>query len=91
MIKTIIDKLLGKTPASGKSKNQFGKREEVPVEVHGIDPKLVDRRAIDAGDNVQGGESLAQWVQEESAQNRAELAWVRAASSDGGVWLQPLL
>ena len=47
MIKNIIDKLLGKGAASAKSKNPFGKREEVPVEVHGIDPKLVDRRAID--------------------------------------------
>ena len=47
MIKNIIDKLLGKAPGNTKSKNQFGKREEVPVEVHNIDPKLVDRRAID--------------------------------------------
>ena len=47
MIKNIIDKLLGKSPRSTKSKSQFGKREEVPVDVHQIDPKLVDRRAIE--------------------------------------------
>jgi poly(A) polymerase len=48
MIKTIIDKLLGKAPATPRSrKPQFGKREDVPVAVHGIDPELVDRRAVD--------------------------------------------
>ncbi|MFD2756653.1 polynucleotide adenylyltransferase PcnB [Comamonas terrae] len=48
MIKTIIDKLLGKAPAAPRSrKPRFGKREEVPVQVHGIDPQLVDRRAVD--------------------------------------------
>ena len=47
MIKNIIDKLLGKATGSTKAKNPFGKREEVPVEVHNIDLKLVDRRAID--------------------------------------------
>ena len=48
MIKTIIDKLLGKTPAASRaSKPRFGKRNEVPVQVHGIDPHLVDPRAID--------------------------------------------
>lgn len=48
MIKTIIDKLLGKAPAAPRSrKPKFGKRDEVPVQVHGIDPNLVDRRAID--------------------------------------------
>jgi len=47
MIKKFIEKLLGKSPSSAKGKhNQFGKREEVPVEVHGIDPKLVDERAL---------------------------------------------
>ncbi|ULR87537.1 polynucleotide adenylyltransferase PcnB [Comamonas sp. B21-038] len=47
MIKTIIDKLLGKATAASKTKNPFGKREEVGVDVHNIDPKLVDRRALD--------------------------------------------
>ncbi|AVO50301.1 polynucleotide adenylyltransferase PcnB [Melaminivora suipulveris] len=52
MIKTFIDKLLGKKDGAPRSraaasKNRFGKREEVPASVHGIDPQLVDRRAID--------------------------------------------
>ena len=46
MIKTFIDKLLGKSPSAAGKKPQFGKRVEVPVSVHGIDPKLVDERAI---------------------------------------------
>ncbi|MBI2749468.1 MAG: polynucleotide adenylyltransferase PcnB [Burkholderiales bacterium] len=47
MIKKFIDKLLGKASgtAAGK-KPKFGKRVEVPVETHGIDPSLVDDRAI---------------------------------------------
>ncbi len=45
MIKKFIDKLLGKSPATLK-KLQFGKREEVGVAVHGIDPSLVDERAL---------------------------------------------
>ena len=43
MIKKLITKLLGK-PAGGKT--DFGKRTEVPASVHGIDPQLVDERAI---------------------------------------------
>ena len=43
MIKKFITKLLGK-PASGKP--DFGKRTEVPASVHGINPQLVDERAI---------------------------------------------
>ena len=47
MIKRFIDKLLGKSPSAGKGgKPQFGKREEVRVEAHGIDPSLVDDRAL---------------------------------------------
>ncbi len=47
MIKRFIDKLLGKSPSTGKgSKPQFGKREEVGVAAHGIDPSLVDDRAL---------------------------------------------
>jgi poly(A) polymerase len=54
MIKTFIDKLLGKTTAAPRArKNPFGKREEVPVQVHGIDPNLVDRRAIDVVETLQ--------------------------------------
>lgn len=46
MIKKFIDKLLGKSGARGKTA-KFGKREDVPVSVHGINPKLVDQRALD--------------------------------------------
>ncbi len=44
MIKKFIDKLLGKPAARAKAK--FGKREEIPAQVHGIDPALVDERAL---------------------------------------------
>ena len=48
MIKKFIDKLLGKsTPGTSGVKPHFGKREEVPASVHGINPELVDRRAAD--------------------------------------------
>ena len=45
MIKNFFDKLLGKkTPATGKAR--FGKRQDVAVAEHGIDPCLVDERAL---------------------------------------------
>lgn len=44
MIKTFIDKLLGKAEG-GARKSRFGKRQEVGVSVHGINPALVDERA----------------------------------------------
>ncbi|MFN9470833.1 polynucleotide adenylyltransferase PcnB, partial [Acidovorax sp.] len=48
MIKKFIDKLLGKsTPGTSGVKPHFGKREEVPATVHGINPELVDRRAAE--------------------------------------------
>jgi poly(A) polymerase len=48
MIKKFIDKLLGKTSGGRNSKaSKFGKREDVPVETHGIDRSLVDQRALD--------------------------------------------
>ncbi|MFY3382915.1 polynucleotide adenylyltransferase PcnB [Paracidovorax sp. MALMAid1276] len=48
MIKKFIDKLLGKSaPSTAGGKPHFGKREEVPAVVHGINPELVDRRAAD--------------------------------------------
>ncbi|MDP3166236.1 MAG: polynucleotide adenylyltransferase PcnB [Hydrogenophaga sp.] len=48
MIKKFIDRLLGKSPAApARRANPFGKREDVPVSVHGIDLKLVDQRALD--------------------------------------------
>jgi poly(A) polymerase len=47
MIKNFIDKLLGKSATAGKGKKQqFGKREEVGVVTHGINPALVDERAL---------------------------------------------
>jgi poly(A) polymerase len=47
MIKNFIDKLLGKSASTGKGKKlKFGKREEVSVAAHGIDPTLVDDRAL---------------------------------------------
>ena len=48
MIKNFIDKLLGKKPGTLRVKKpKFGKREEISAQVHGIDPFLVDDRAID--------------------------------------------
>jgi poly(A) polymerase len=52
MIKKFLDRLLGKAgtplkaPTSRKT-SPFGKREDVPVQVHGIDRSLVDPRALD--------------------------------------------
>ncbi|MBC7732313.1 MAG: polynucleotide adenylyltransferase PcnB [Bacteriovorax sp.] len=49
MIKKFIDKLLGKTPKAAKADTAatpVGKRVEVPKSEHGIDPKLVDERAV---------------------------------------------
>jgi poly(A) polymerase len=47
MIKRFIEKLLGKSPSAANSKKfPFGKREEVGVTEHGIDPTLVDERAL---------------------------------------------
>ena len=50
MIKNFIDKLLGRSATDAKpptrgAKPKFGKRQEVTVSEHGIDPKLVDERA----------------------------------------------
>jgi len=52
MIKTFIDKLLGKKDGAAgtraaAARRRFGKREEVPASVHGIDPQLVDKRAFE--------------------------------------------
>jgi poly(A) polymerase len=56
MIKKFINKLLGKaTDSAGNSKkNPFGKRVEVPVSEHGIDPNLVDDRALNVVRTLQG-------------------------------------
>ena len=46
MIKKFIDKLLGKPAAKAKPKSVLGKRVEVQVADHGIDPSLLDERAV---------------------------------------------
>ncbi|MCZ2105286.1 MAG: polynucleotide adenylyltransferase PcnB [Comamonadaceae bacterium] len=51
MIKTFIDRLLGK---SAHGKHRFGKREEVPASVHQIDAKLVDKRATEVVRTLKG-------------------------------------
>ena len=53
MIKKFIDKLLAKTTGAGSRKPRFGKREEVPAAVHGINPELVDRRAVEVVQTLQ--------------------------------------
>jgi poly(A) polymerase len=53
MIKKFIDRLLGKGTAAAAPKNKFGKREEIGVEVHAIDPKLVDDRALNVVSTLQ--------------------------------------
>jgi tRNA nucleotidyltransferase/poly(A) polymerase len=44
MIKKFIDKLIG--AAGGGKKPRFGKRQEIGPQDHGIDPSLVDERAL---------------------------------------------
>jgi poly(A) polymerase len=51
MIKKFIDKLMGKSLQSAKP--HFGRRTEVPASVHGIDPNLVDERAINVTRTLQ--------------------------------------
>ncbi|HEY8878125.1 MAG TPA: polynucleotide adenylyltransferase PcnB [Roseateles sp.] len=46
MIKKFIDKLLGKPAAAPKKVSPLGKRVEIPAEVHGINPDLLDERAV---------------------------------------------
>ena len=46
MIKKLIDKLLGKPAPGAGRKSTLGKRVEVPKAEHGIDPALVDERAV---------------------------------------------
>ena len=47
MIKKFIDKLISKSSdALTRKKPKFGKRVDIPVSEHGIDPALVDERAI---------------------------------------------
>lgn len=54
MIKKFIDKLLGKDPASsGSKKPKLGKRVVIQASEHGIDPTLVDERAINVTRTLQ--------------------------------------
>ncbi|NUZ07139.1 polynucleotide adenylyltransferase PcnB [Piscinibacter koreensis] len=46
MIKKFIEKLLGKSGSPGAAATKAGVRVEVPKAEHGIDPKLVDERAV---------------------------------------------
>ncbi len=46
MIKRFIDKLLGKSAAGKGGRPNFGKRQEVGPQEHGIDASLVDERAL---------------------------------------------
>ena len=56
MIKKFIDRLLGKTSSTpSRRANPFGKREDVPVAVHGIDRELVDQRALDVVHTLKQG------------------------------------
>ena len=53
MIKKFIDKLLGKSAASSTGRPNFGKRQEVGPQEHGIDPTLVDERALNVVHTLQ--------------------------------------
>ncbi|MES2424193.1 MAG: polynucleotide adenylyltransferase PcnB [Pseudomonadota bacterium] len=59
MIKKFLDKLMGKgpdaaaKPGAKSKKPQFGKREEVGRDIHGIDPALVDERALNVVGTLQ--------------------------------------
>lgn len=55
MIKKFINKLLGKTSSGSRAGKapQFGKREEITVATHGIDPALVDERALNVVHTLQ--------------------------------------
>jgi poly(A) polymerase len=46
MIKKFIDKLLGKPAPASKKASPLGKRVEIAAEVHGINPDLLDERAV---------------------------------------------
>mgnify|MGYP006194210943 CR=1 FL=1 len=54
MIKKLIDKLLGKSGSGPARKaSPFGQRQDVPASVHGINPQLVDQRALDVVNTLQ--------------------------------------
>jgi poly(A) polymerase len=47
MIKTLINKLLGRPTGSRSARSTYGQRQEFGPQDHRIDPELVDRRAVD--------------------------------------------
>jgi poly(A) polymerase len=54
MIKKFIQKLMGRTTDAGPArKAPLGRRQEIPVSVHGIDPQLLDDRAIQVVSTLQ--------------------------------------
>ena len=54
MIKKLIQKLMGLTSDAGSARKvSFGRRQEIPVSVHGIDPQLLDDRAIQVVSTLQ--------------------------------------
>ena len=63
MIKKLIDKLFGKSAASGTTAQRvkknpsspFGTRHDITVKEHGINPKLVDERAMDVVHTLKQG------------------------------------
>jgi poly(A) polymerase len=63
MIKKFIDRLFGKSASADASessasrvkKSPFGKRHDVAASEHGIDPKLVDERAMDVVQTLKRG------------------------------------
>jgi hypothetical protein len=63
MIKKFIDKLFGKSdPDTSESakvkKSPFGTRHDIPSTEHGINPKLVDERAMDVVLTLKDGSRL---------------------------------
>jgi HAD superfamily hydrolase (TIGR01490 family) len=53
MIKKFIKNLFGTKPAAAAPKSVLGTRVEVPVAEHGIDPKLLDDRAVRVVETLQ--------------------------------------
>src|SRR5512133_1087613 len=55
MIKKFIDKLLGTSLGGKGGRPSFGKRQEVGPQEHGIDPSLVDERALNVVHTLKEG------------------------------------
>jgi poly(A) polymerase len=55
MIQKFINKLLGKAPPGKGGRPSFGKRQEVGPQEHGIDPSLVDERALNVVHTLKEG------------------------------------